>query len=1432
MKLWIRILCALIICVCLVTVALRTVNNGLWFALVFSLIGGWKISRDVYLSRWRLVMSDKTLSLSEKGHDMRKLRYEEIRRVWVIPPSLTSVVGLLWERQRKAHQVGEAIVRSAVPLGLESRHAWRRVWTLSSDVLLQCNAGQWLLLPLSSLDGVCRRDLWITLRLGVPQDVSANDFRPNQQLLQEACTQEGAGDRAWQNRQWCQAVPYLRGAAELWEKAGHMDSVARCLGRLAECQMRLGQFIDAAGHTRRAFELAENMGKRGLAAHALNLLAEKGLRLGDRRELEQALGYLKKALGKYDELGDVFMHCRMLSNMAIIEEELFVRTQELCHLDEAQRLAHATIPQLKMVAKDYPEYAVCMQEANLRGTLARCHFHRQEWTEAARLFDEANRMGEKVNRSTFPEDIALWGRALFRQGLAERPVSCGRALMNLSTAFYKLCQAVGLSRGSADFSECLHSYILRGDSFWELGNVEAATRDYEVVVSLMEGNRHLLEQVLERNDLMRQWRRIYDRLIEGLLGLAAHDEERGDELRDKAFRYCELSKAKALSEAMSVSHTIPEGTPDTLQREMDEAVRQLILARARVECTRNHELNDDLAVGGEIWRSLEEAEDTYRETRKRMSEGHPELMDEAWTHAPSYEQVRAWLPRDHHAGVLAFGIGESSLCVFFVTNSIASSPVCLRIPGFGRERLAGLFLQEGFLRSYEEYTTYRQNFVHRDPDEEETFKLRELQKKYIACLPQVLKRIREMLDTPDVAGQSVRQAVADSGIDRLVIIPDGLLHRLPLHAAIEQPEDITYAPSCAVLIEAIRGAGNSASTALVVANPAHAPGNYTSNLFEEEGEIVTDLLLQAGYSVSRLGGEQAGVEAIMNGLAGCSLFHFAGHGESNLRDPMDSHLKIAGYRARLTTRDLTGRGIMRPGAWVVVDACETGVAPVDPSGEYIGLPAAFLLAGASVVVSSLWEVDEATPLLLMRHFYNGVLGDGLSPGRALSHAVKRLRALSTSGVEKELSGCVRSARDVAVQYFGSQGCPAEHPFHWAPFIVCGAGWTCKQVGEVTKGPMGTRPLLAEVKLGECPFELTLEVIRKADEHISSKQYTEAIQIMEQAREKAGPSIGLHDRLGDCYAEVGDFEKAHWHYRQLLDSDVNNFLTHYNLGCLLRDSGNITEARVHLQKALSLNPGHVNSMVNLAELTNNSEEAVRYLQQAAAAQPTDADINKAVDMWSKLSNLSSEELIAHRLFWAAQASEAKDLQHARIQLGLAKEGEHLLDQRGKARLLAIESDILRAENAIGNSLKALEKAVLLDPTVAFYWNNLAARRLLKSEALTPEQAKPELERATTNGQKAIDMKGQQYARPCQNLAYVHMRLWELTGDRIHLQTAKRLAQQALEMANQQLRAAPLGPLICKGCSTQGKSHDACHACIEKAKGLLRDIDLASGDYSVG
>jgi CHAT domain-containing protein len=91
---------------------------------------------------------------------------------------------------------------------------------------------------------------------------------------------------------------------------------------------------------------------------------------------------------------------------------------------------------------------------------------------------------------------------------------------------------------------------------------------------------------------------------------------------------------------------------------------------------------------------------------------------------------------------------------------------------------------------------------------------------------------------------------------------------------------------------------------------------------------------------------------------------------------------------------------------VALSACETQLGEHGRGDDIVGLNRAFMAAGASHVVASLWTVDDAATSMLMRAFYKN-LKRGMSKAAALQAAQAATRK----------------------KY--------PHPYYWAAFVLTG-----------------------------------------------------------------------------------------------------------------------------------------------------------------------------------------------------------------------------------------------------------------------------------------------------------------------------------------------------------------------------------------------------------
>src|SRR5262249_20598631 len=134
--------------------------------------------------------------------------------------------------------------------------------------------------------------------------------------------------------------------------------------------------------------------------------------------------------------------------------------------------------------------------------------------------------------------------------------------------------------------------------------------------------------------------------------------------------------------------------------------------------------------------------------------------------------------------------------------------------------------------------------------------------------------------------------------------------------------------------------------------------------------------------------------------------------------------------------------------------CQTGLGQ-DAAGEgMLGFAQALLEKGARSVLLSRWKVDDGATALLMRRFYQNVLGkrQGLKAPMGRAEALKdakdwlrkldrkeALRELAelTEGLPRGERSKVKAELPLVKEGAAKSDRPFEHPYFWAAFVLVG-----------------------------------------------------------------------------------------------------------------------------------------------------------------------------------------------------------------------------------------------------------------------------------------------------------------------------------------------------------------------------------------------------------
>jgi len=223
----------------------------------------------------------------------------------------------------------------------------------------------------------------------------------------------------------------------------------------------------------------------------------------------------------------------------------------------------------------------------------------------------------------------------------------------------------------------------------------------------------------------------------------------------------------------------------------------------------------------------------------------------------------------------------------------------------------------------------------------------------------------------------------------LWLVPHGTLHLLPFAAlagADGQPlaatHTLAYLPSASVLPFVTAKRKPAGMRMLVLGDP-----DGSLPYAAAEARAVAGL-----YGVEPLLGARATPTALRERAPATDLLHIAAHAVFEPSRPLFSRIALApdgAHDGALEAHEVFGLDLRRA-SLVVLSGCGSGLMQVNAGDDLVGLPRAFLYAGASSVIASLWSIDDEASAALMQAFYRH-LKQGEAPAQALRKAQLAIR---------------------------------------------------------------------------------------------------------------------------------------------------------------------------------------------------------------------------------------------------------------------------------------------------------------------------------------------------------------------------------------------------------------------------------------------------------
>jgi len=242
----------------------------------------------------------------------------------------------------------------------------------------------------------------------------------------------------------------------------------------------------------------------------------------------------------------------------------------------------------------------------------------------------------------------------------------------------------------------------------------------------------------------------------------------------------------------------------------------------------------------------------------------------------------------------------------------------------------------------------------------------------------------------------------------LVIIPDGILHRLPFSALRSNADGrywiermpIMESPSIGYFFSA-RNIPSSTARRYIAFGP-RAHDVVIDYELKNLQRIYTDMKIRTGSEVTRA--------AFLQAMSENDILYYAGHSAFDVRAPLQSSILLDGdtYGSNtVSALDILAQRAPANGI-VMLSSCDTALGNSTDGPGIRGLTSAFLVAGAGAVVGTIWPVESASTAQLM--------------SLTFEHLIKH---------HMTIAGSLQAAQ---IQLLRSS---SPHPYYWAGFVVTG-----------------------------------------------------------------------------------------------------------------------------------------------------------------------------------------------------------------------------------------------------------------------------------------------------------------------------------------------------------------------------------------------------------
>ena len=801
--------------------------------------------------------------------------------------------------------------------------------------------------------------------------------------LREPIVLNQAGDAYRQLGNYQQAAQIFERAIALAQASDDLRSEETALTQLASVHFRQNNYLQSMEYSRRALEVSKAITARKAKLDTypqrhIGAIADVYYRLGDLATAEQTyLESLELSIAAKDQfnqssvlsgLGDVYIEQGKLPQAISVEEQALALGEK-----------SGSVP-------------------NQLGPLNSLSALYREMGDAQKALLYVQRALKLLESRTQP----LWeAESLNNLGLLHLKFG---EVAKAKSAFERTL-AIDQRTTTPNVIWQAHSGL--ADAYSQLGDLDQAGKHYQTSIETIESVRAKLGGEQEKAGFFQDKVEVYRKQI--ALLLTPRLKNTNSLNAAEAFRYSERARGRAFLDILAESRVdVEQNTPPDLKKRQLELQQRVSQLTTQLIKERSQESN-------------KQDQTKIAQLEKGLSQADVELADwlrDLRRHDPRYAALKYPEPitlaaaqrmLDDQTTLLSFSLGETQSFLFALTRN-----------DFQVKRLPS-------------EATLRQNV-----------------QKFLAAItdknnPDTMEYRRQAL----WLSQQLLQPV--SGMlkgNKLLIVPDGVLHRLPFEALLLPGTSaqgdlrrlsylirrfaISYAPSASVLSELQNehkprapkkfiGFGDPVyeqrAEGLIVSTLRTAGAtrlNFQPLPYSRE-EITGIAKLFADEDAEVFFGEDASEQNVKapERLKHYQMVHFSTHGYINEVRPRFSGLVLS--LPHSATNSVSEDGLLSSyeifnlklnADLVVLSACETGLGKEVKGEGLMSLTRAFMYAGTSSVLVSLWNVNDESAADLMIRFYRK-LKTGMNKGEALRQA--QLETIRDNGF----------------------------PFFWAPFVLVG-----------------------------------------------------------------------------------------------------------------------------------------------------------------------------------------------------------------------------------------------------------------------------------------------------------------------------------------------------------------------------------------------------------